>query len=88
MSIAESTAAAETLLRLQQVFTDALELPPGTEHAALAYRATAAWDSLAHMQLVIANESAFDVMLETTDVLGLSSFTAACEILRRHGVPI
>lgn len=71
--------------RLRQAFTDALELPAGIDHTTLAYRETPTWDSLAHMQLVIAIESAFDVMLETEDVLALSSFTEACVILRRHG---
>ena len=88
MSTAHSPATTDALLRLEQVFTEALELPPDTEHATLAYRETAVWDSLAHMQLIIAIESSFDVMLETTDVLGLSSFTVACETLRRHGVAI
>lgn len=34
-------------------------------------------DSLAHMALVAALEQAFDVMIDTEDVLAISSFTAA-----------
>ena len=78
----------DALARLKQAFTEALELPAGVEHGTLAYRETPAWDSLAHMQLVIAVESAFDVMLETEEVLALSSFGEACTILRRHGIAL
>jgi acyl carrier protein len=77
-----------SLLRLKAAFIAALELDADAEHTILAYRETPTWDSLAHMQLVIAIESAFDVMLETSDVLALSSFTEACTILRRHGVTL
>jgi acyl carrier protein len=74
--------------QLQRVFTETLELPADIDHSTLAYRETLGWESLAHMQLVLAIESAFDVMLETDDVLALSSFTAACDILRKYGVAI
>ena len=81
-------AGTESLARLKQAFTDALELPATADHTTLAYRETPMWDSLAHMQLVIALESTFDVMLETEEVLALSSFREACTILRRHGIAI
>lgn len=83
-----STAGLSSLARLQQAFTDALELPADTDHERLAYRETASWDSLAHMQLIITIESAFDVMMDTDDVLALNSFPVSKEILRRHGVDI
>jgi acyl carrier protein len=43
------------------------------------------WDSVAHMALVAAIERAFDVMMDTKDVIGLSSFAKAKEILSRDG---
>jgi hypothetical protein len=38
------------------------------------------------MALVAEIEDAFDIMLETDDVIGLSSFEVAKEILARYGV--
>jgi hypothetical protein len=40
------------------------------------------------MMLVGEIESAFDVMLDTQDVIGMSSYSLAREILKRHGVQI
>ncbi|MCA0375348.1 MAG: acyl carrier protein [Gemmatimonadetes bacterium] len=81
-----TTTTPDTLDRLKAAFSAALELPADADHAALAYRETPTWDSVAHMQLVVAIENAFDVMLETEDVLALSSFTESMVILRKHGV--
>ncbi len=51
-----------------------------------AYRETHGWDSVAHMRLVSEIESAFDIMLDTEDVIGMSSFAKAVEILARYDV--
>jgi acyl carrier protein len=83
-----TTATADALARLKAAFTEALELPANADHDTLAYRETPTWDSLAHMQLVIAIEGAFDVMLETEQVLALSSFAEARAILRTHGIDV
>lgn len=72
--------------RLKQAFVTALGLPEGYDVAGLEYRSIVEWDSLAHLTLVTTIEMTFDVMLDTTDVLGLSSFAACVDILKRHGV--
>jgi acyl carrier protein len=86
MTVVAPVVTANQLTRLQQVFTAALELAPDVDHSGLAYRETPQWDSVAHLQLVIALEAEFDVMLETDDVLSLSSFGDATTILGRHGI--
>ncbi|MBR9971356.1 acyl carrier protein [Magnetospirillum sulfuroxidans] len=70
--------------KLRQVFRDALDLGADAEVDGLAYRAVPAWDSVGHMRLVAALESEFDVMLDTDEVIDLSCFDKACEILSRH----
>ncbi|MBC7906125.1 MAG: acyl carrier protein [Rhodospirillaceae bacterium] len=72
--------------RLIQVFRDSLELPPDCEIPGLAYRAVPEWDSVGHMRLVAALETEFDLMLETEQIIDLSSFSKALEILAAHGV--
>jgi acyl carrier protein len=74
--------------QLRAAFVEALGLPAETDVTTTAYRVTRQWDSVAHMQLVATIETAFDLMLDTDDVIGLSSFAAACAILGKHGVAI
>lgn len=72
--------------RLIEVFREALTVPPDVDITTLAYRSITQWDSVGHMQLVAAIETAFDVMLETDQVIDLSSFDKALEILTAHGI--
>jgi acyl carrier protein len=74
--------------KLRQVFIDALALSPDVDVESLSYRGIDEWDSVAHMMLVSEIESAFDVMLDTQDVIGMSSYSLAREILKKHGVQI
>jgi acyl carrier protein len=69
---------------LATAFAAGLGLPDTTDFASLEYRKIPEWDSVAHMQLVMEIENAFDIMLPTEDVLGLSSFAVALEIVARH----
>ncbi len=72
--------------RLKDAFVTALGLPAGFDVTGLEYRSIPEWDSLANFALVTTIETTFDVMFDTTDVLGLSSFSAGVEILKRHGI--
>jgi acyl carrier protein len=72
--------------RLRNVFRKSLELADDAPVDALEYRAIPQWDSLAHMSLVAAIEDEFDVMVDTDDVIDLSSFAKAQEILEKLGV--
>jgi acyl carrier protein len=74
------------LRKLTQAFQVGLGLPEDREVSGLAYRQIAEWDSVAHMQLVMEIETAFDIMLSTEDVIALSSFDAAQTIVTRHGI--
>lgn len=74
------------LERLRAVFRKSLELPDDFRVDDLQYRGVEKWDSLAHMSLVAAVEDEFDVMLDTDDVIDLSSFDKAREILGKLGV--
>lgn len=48
----------------------------------------AAWDSVAHLKLIDELETAFDVMLDTDDILHYGSYLNGIEILRKYGVEI
>jgi acyl carrier protein len=74
--------------RLRKVFRSSLELAEDFDVDGLEYRGIEKWDSLAHMSLVAAIEDEFDIMIDTDDVIDMSSFTKAREILGKHGVEL
>jgi len=74
--------------QLKAAFSQALGIPADTAFEELTYRGIREWDSVAHMQLVAAIETAFDIMLDTDDVLGMSSYLKAREIVGKHGVAL
>lgn len=68
--------------QLRAVFVDALELGEDVEVEKLEYRGIEAWDSVGHMTLVAAIEDAFDVQLDTDQVIDLSSFKVALDLVK------
>ncbi|MCX9156189.1 acyl carrier protein [Niveibacterium sp. 24ML] len=74
--------------RLRQTFSDALAIPPEQVVDELRFNSIPQWDSVAHMALVAAIESAFDIMLDTDDVIDMSSFAKSQEIVRKYDVAL
>lgn len=50
----------------------------------LSYQAIPQWDSVGHMGLVAALEDAFDIMMDTDDIIDFSSFVKGKEILAKN----
>ncbi len=50
----------------------------------LEYQGISDWDSVGHMGLIAAIEDAFDIMMDTDDIIDLSSFEKGKEILSNH----
>ncbi|WP_018353641.1 acyl carrier protein [Longispora albida] len=71
--------------RLKNVFVEALELGEDVDVENLKYRDIEAWDSLGHMTLVAAIEDEFDVQFETEQVIDMSSFKVAVDMLEKLG---
>lgn len=72
--------------RLKAVFSDVLQMPESSISDALAYDTVKSWDSVAHMVLIAALDSTFDIMIDTDDVIDMSTYGKAREILRKYGV--
>lgn len=68
------------LEKYNQAFEESLEISedqlPGLE-----YQSVDTWDSVGHMGLVAAIEDAFDIMMETDDIIDLNSYEKGKEIL-------
>lgn len=54
----------------------------------LKYRGIRSWDSLGHMDLIADLEEAFDIHLNTADVMDFSSYEKGKEVLKKYGADI
>ncbi len=54
----------------------------------LKYRGIPQWDSIGHMDLMADLEGAFDIRLETPDVLAFTSYEKGKEVLAEYGVEV
>lgn len=72
--------------KLYQAFASALNIELQQVSPELTYNTIAEWDSTAHMILIAEIEGVFDVMLDTDDIIDLSSVAKAKEILNRYEI--
>ena len=72
--------------KLRDCFSRSLGISQERVTDDLAYNSIKEWDSVGHMALVVELESEFDIMLDTDDILGMSTVSKAREILTRLGV--
>lgn len=66
--------------KYSQAFCESFEITED-KLAGLKYQGVETWDSVGHMTLIAALEDAFDIMMETDDIIDLSSFEKGKEIL-------
>ena len=71
------------LEKYNQAFMDNYELT-ADKLSGVTYQSIPLWDSVGHMNLVAALEDAFDIMLETDDIIDLSSYEKGIEILKNN----
>jgi acyl carrier protein len=72
--------------KLAAAFKEALGLAADVDVTTLAYGKHKNWDSVAHMQLIAVLEREFDILIETDDVIGMSDYGKAVEILRKNEI--
>lgn len=59
-----------------------------SELEGLVYQAIPAWDSVGHMNLISVLEDAFDIMMDTDDIIDFNSYEKGKEILGKYGKEI
>lgn len=52
----------------------------------LKYQDIEAWDSVGHMTLIAELEDAFDVAMETDDIIDFSGYEKGMELLGKYGI--
>ena len=71
----------DNLKKYNDAFCEAFEIEED-ELKGLEYQAIETWDSVGHMTLIALLEEAFDIMMETDDIIDLSSYEKGMEILK------
>ena len=70
------------LEKYNKAFMDTLEIGED-KLAGLKYQDIEAWDSVGHMSLIAALEDAFDIMMDTDDIIDFNSYEKGKEILAK-----
>ena len=69
--------------KYNQAFIETLEIME-EQLKGLKYQDIEAWDSVGHMSLIAALEESFDIMMDTDDIIDLSSYEKGKEILQSN----
>ena len=70
------------LEKYNEAFVNTFEITE-EQLSGLKYQDIAAWDSVGHMSLIAALEDTFDIMMDTDDIIDLSSYEKGKEILSK-----
>jgi acyl carrier protein len=70
--------------KLREIFAESLGLDPSQIVDSLRYAEAPQWDSIAHMALIAAIEEGFDIMIDAEDVIDMSSFEKAKQIVAKY----
>lgn len=70
--------------KLKNAFIQALGIDESTVTDTLAYQSIPQWDSITHMILISEIESEFNISIDTDDVIDMSSFAKAREIVQKY----
>lgn len=73
------------LEKYNNVFMENLQIAED-KLAGLQYQGVELWDSVGHMSLVAALEDEFDIMIDTDDIIDLSSYEKGIEILKKYNI--
>lgn len=68
-------------------FVEGLEIT-ADQVEGLQYQGIPEWDSVGHMALVSEIEDAFDIMMDTDDIIDFSSYEKGIEILKKYEIEI
>lgn len=71
------------LEKYNKAFMESFEITED-QLAGLKYQGIEAWDSVGHMGLIAALEEAFDIMMDTDDIIDFSSYEKGKELLSQE----
>ncbi len=72
--------------KIVEIFSKSLGISEEIICDSLEYNSIPEWDSIAHMTLISELEDGFDIMLDTDDIIEMSSVSKAKDILGKHNI--
>jgi acyl carrier protein len=72
--------------KLINSFISALGVEESVIVDSLEYNTIPQWDSVGHMALVAALEEVFDIMMDTDDIIDMSSVAKSKEIISKYNI--
>lgn len=78
----------ENLRKYRQCFCDAFSLAPDFDVNTMEMGGIPDWDSVGHMELITEIEEKFDIIFETEDILGFTSYIKGIGILKKYGIEV
>lgn len=76
------------LARYDQIFMDIFNVEASALGEMFTFQSVDTWDSITHMVLVTHLEDAFEIMLDTEDILGLTSYLDGKKTLAKYEVSL
>jgi acyl carrier protein len=77
-----------TTQTLQDIIAAALSIPAEQVTDDLSYQGIPEWDSVSHIYLITELEAAFNITIDTDEVLEMNSVEKVKETLRKHNIKI
>ena len=73
--------------KYNEAFKEALEVTD-EQLVGLEYQDVPAWDSVGHMGLIDSIETAFDIQIDSDDIVDFNSYDKGIEILKKYNIII
>ena len=74
--------------KYNQVFIESFSVEATQLDENFVYQCVPEWDSVGHMGMIAGLETAFDIMMETDDIIDFASYTKGIELLAKYNVVI
>jgi acyl carrier protein len=74
--------------KYDQVFIESFSIDSAQLNEKFVYQCVPEWDSVGHMGMIAGLESAFDIMMETDDIIDFGSYVKGIEILAKYDIVI
>ncbi len=69
-----------------KIFMDVLGVPEAVLNEKFTFKDVDQWDSVAHLSLISELEDAFDILMESDDILHYGSYENGKRILEKYGI--
>ena len=74
--------------KYNQVFIDSFGLDDSKLNADLIYESIPEWDSVGHMGMIAGLEDAFEIEMDTDDIIDFSGYEKGKDIMKKYKIEI